>query len=66
MLRTTITLPNSDGMSRLVRYLDPVYDMLDRTRARFIQVLPDGMLELADNDGRVLPDLRHASQVIPY
>jgi hypothetical protein len=49
-----------------MRYMDPVWDTLDGGRARYVRTLPDGMVELADNDGKVLPDYRHATQVRPY
>ncbi len=62
----TATLKTSDGQTKTVRHLDPVFDTLESKRARLSKVEADGMIELTDNDGKVLPDLRHASQVIAY
>lgn len=64
--RTSTILRTSSGIPRLVRRLDPVWDSLERRRARFLKVEHDGMVELADNDGNVLPDLRQPEQVWAY
>lgn len=63
---TTAVLRDRNGKAKLVRRLDPVFDTLDKKRARLNRVEADGMLELTDNDGNVLPDLRCPSQVIAY
>ena len=56
-----------DGQVRRVVRYDPVWDALDGKRARFWAVTRDGMVELADGDAaRILPDLRHPSQVFAY
>ncbi len=61
-----VQLRNRFGQLKPVRYLDPVWDTLDGARARLLSVEPDGMLQLGDNDGRPLPDLRHPEQVVAY
>lgn len=61
-----MNLNNRDGQSKEVRHLDPVFDLLEGKRARFIRAEFDGMVELADNDGNVLPDLRQPEQVLAY
>lgn len=63
---TTAVLRDRNGKAKLVRRLDPVFDTMEKRRARLSKVEPDGMLELCDNDGKVLPDLRCPSQVIAY
>jgi hypothetical protein len=60
------TMPNRFGQIKEVRHFDPVFDLLEGKRARFSKVEFDGMIELYDNDGKVLPDLRSASQVLAY
>jgi hypothetical protein len=42
---------------------DPVYDEMEKTRARFIRMVGGSAVELADNDGYTLPDWRHIDQV---
>lgn len=61
-----VELRDRHGVLKPVRRLDPVWDTLDGARARLLAVEHDGMLQLGDNDGRPLPDLRHASQVLAY
>lgn len=61
-----VELRDRNGVLKPVRRLDPVWDTLDGARARLSKVEADGMLELTDNDGRVLPDLRHPSHVLAY
>lgn len=63
---TTAVLRDRNGKAKLVRHLDPVWDVLDGRRARLSKVMVDGMLEIMDNDGNVLPDLRSANQLIAY
>ena len=60
------TLTDRFGQTKMVRHHDPVFDLIENKRARLSHVEPDGMIELADNDGRVLPDLRHPEQVLAY
>jgi hypothetical protein len=57
--------PNGD-QEKVVRRLDPVWDTLDGRRARLLRVVDATTLELADNDGKALPDYRHISQVWAY
>lgn len=64
--RTSAILRTSSGIPRLVRRLDPVWDSLERRRARFSRVEFDGAIELTDNEGNVLPDLRQPEQVLAY
>jgi hypothetical protein len=54
------------GETKLVRWMDPVFDTLDGQRARFVRVVDSTSIELADNEGNVLPDYRHPSQVLAY
>lgn len=66
MLTRTTILKTSTGIPRLVRRLDPVWDALEGKRARFSRMEFDGMVELTDNEGNVLPDLRQPEQVWAY
>lgn len=49
--------------AKALRPMDPVWDDLDGRRARFVRMVDDLTVEIADNDGRVLPDYRHVTQV---
>lgn len=61
---TTVTLNTvlGDGVKE-VGYGHPCHDSLDNIRVRVSKVEPDGMVEVMDNDGRILPDLRHPTQL---
>lgn len=45
---------------------DPLWDTMDNRRVRFSQQTEDGFIEVMDDDCRVLPDLRHPTQVMAY
>ena len=55
-----------DTDARTPNTYDPIWDRLDGKRVRYLRTMPDGMVVLADNDGRELPDYRHPSQVELY
>lgn len=63
--RTTV-LMSRGGRVKAVRQHDPVWDLLEGKRARFSRMEFDGMVELTDNDGKILPDLRQPEQVLAY
>lgn len=63
---TTTILHTCKGIPKLVRRLDPVWDTLDSRRYRFNGVMADGMIELRNDDGTRLPDLRQPEQVLAY
>ncbi len=60
------TLKNRIGEERRVLIGDPCWCVLDDTRVRFSRQLPDGMIEVMNDDRTALPDLRHPSQLIAY
>ncbi len=66
MTATTTTLKTRTGEDRTVKHLDPLFCRMDGCRVRFSRVEPDGMVEVCDNAGRVLPDLRHPSFLLAY
>lgn len=61
-----VTLKTNTGTTKQVGHGHPCYCTLDRCRVRVSKVAADGMVEVTDNDGRKLPDLRHASQLVAY
>jgi hypothetical protein len=61
---TKITLKTNGETVKVVGYGHPCFCQLDRCRVRLHDIKADGMVEVTDNDGKVLPDYRHASQLI--
>lgn len=62
MDRTTLKARN--GNVKLVLTGDLLFCTLDNKFVRFVKSEFDGMVEVADrNTGKVLPDLRHPTQV---
>jgi hypothetical protein len=55
-----------DGQPKIVKYLDPMWCSLSKTRVRFVKQHEDKMIEVADNNGNPLPDFRHPSQLLAY
>ncbi len=60
------TLKTRDGQPKTVRMHDPVFCTLENRRVRFAGLEADGMVNVAEDSGKRLPDLRHASQVLAY
>lgn len=54
------------GCMKLVRRLDPIRCLPLNARVRFLRQGPDGMVAVADNGGRELPNLWHVSQLAAY
>ena len=48
---------------RVPQYMDPCWCSLDKKRVRFVRFVDSTSVEVADNDGNVLPDYRHPSQL---
>jgi hypothetical protein len=62
--QTTVTLTRVlGGGEKEVGYGHPCQDALDGIRVRISKVENDGMIEVMDDDGKVLPDLRHPTQL---
>lgn len=54
------------GKPTEVRTGDLVRNLVTNERQRFSRVDVDGMIEVMDNDGRVMPDQWHPTQLAAY
>jgi hypothetical protein len=54
------------GEVKAVRALDPVVCLPTKERVRVLRREPDGLIAVADNAGRELPDLWHHTQLRAY
>lgn len=53
-----------NGEQRVPNYMDPCHCKLDQKRVRFVRFVDSTSVEVADNDGKILPDYRHPTQLL--
>ncbi len=63
---STALLLTRDGVEKRVVTGDPLWCDLDKTRVRFVRMVDSYAVEVTDNNGKLLPDYRHPTQVHPY
>lgn len=59
-----LTLTNLAGNQVKPESYEPCHCKLDNCRVRFVRFVDSTSVEVADNDGKILPDYRHPSQLI--
>ena len=62
-MKATI-FPTAAGKLKDIRHMDALWCKLDNRRVRFAGLTADGMVKVADECGKVLPDLRHKDQLL--
>ncbi len=50
----------------MFQYMEPVYNTVTKTRMRFVRMVDEAFAEVADNNGVVLPDYWHITQLQKY
>ena len=59
-----MTLANLAGNQVEPMYMEPCHCQLDKCRVRFVRFVDSTSVEVADNNGKILPDYRHPTQLI--